>query len=75
MSVKVKMDAIEICRRNAGLAKETAVKDKTAWKQEGIDLVTRHPWIKEKKAELTEIFGPLARVTIREGGKVWKWKQ
>lgn len=67
------MKALDICRKNAGVAKETAVRDKTAWRQEGKDLVTRHPWIKDKKDELTEIFGPLAGVTIREGDKVWKW--
>ena len=59
------MKALEICRKNSGVAKETAVKDRTVWRQEGKDLVERHPWIKERKDELTEIFGPLGGITIK----------
>ena len=67
------MKALEICRRNAGTAKKTAVEDKAAWRREGKDLAERHPWIAEKKGELTEVFGPLGGITIKEKDKVWRY--
>jgi hypothetical protein len=70
------LNAIEICEKNAGVAKERTVVDRTVWKAEGERLKQDHPFIARKAAELREVFGEFVGLRIYEKGELkWEWEK